>query len=202
LNSRSSSLATLLQVVNRGQDERPDYRLLKDFVEHQDEAAFEHLLERHARHVWSVCCRLLGNSADAEDAFQATFVVLIRSGRMIADRGPLGGWLYRVAYRVALRARAMAAKRRQMEQAAATPEVITAGARIDPDLSEALNDELGRLPEACRLAVVLCDVDGLTRNEAAAKLGWKVSTLAGDSSEAARCWRVDCGAAATRRPLY
>ncbi len=179
LARRFSPLATLLQVVKRGQDNRPDYRLLTDFVEHHDEQAFEHLLERHARHVWSVCCRLLGNSADAEDAFQATFVVLIRSGRMIADRGPLGGWLYRVAYRVALRARAMAARRRQMEQAAARPEVIAAGAPIEPDLSEAVITELGRLPEPCRLAVVLCDVDGLSRKEAAVKLGWKVSTLAG-----------------------
>jgi RNA polymerase sigma factor (sigma-70 family) len=152
---------------------------LTDFVEHQDEAAFEHLVERHARHVWSVCYRLLGNSADAEDAFQATFVVLIRSGRLIAERGPLGGWLYQVAYRVALKARAMAARRRQMEQAAATPEVAPTGSPIDPDLSEALNSELDRLPEPCRLAVLLCDLDGLPRKEAAAKLGWKDSTLAG-----------------------
>jgi RNA polymerase sigma factor (sigma-70 family) len=180
LNTRFSPLVTLLQAVKRGLDERPDHRLLADFLDHHDEEAFEHLVQRHARHVWSVCHRLLGNSADAEDAFQATFVVLIRSGRMIADRGPLGGWLYRVAYRVALRARAMVVRRRQKEQAAAaTAEAAASGTPIDPDLSEALNEELGRLPEACRLAVLLCDLDGLSRKEVAGKLGWKETTLAG-----------------------
>ncbi len=169
----------MLQAVKRGLDERSDSRLLADFLEHHDEEAFEHLVGRHARHVWSVCQRLLRNPADAEDAFQATFVVLIRSGRLIGDRGAVGGWLYGVAYRVALKARAMVARRRQKEEAAATADVAPSGSPIDPDLSEVLNEELGRLPETCRLAVGLCDLDGLSRKEASAKLGWKETTLAG-----------------------
>jgi RNA polymerase sigma factor (sigma-70 family) len=179
VDARVSPLALLLHAVKRDLDERSDHRLLADFVDRHDDEAFEHLVQRHARHVWSVCYRMLGNSADAEDAFQATFVVLIRSGRMIADRGPLGGWLYGVAYRVALKARAMVARRRQKEKAAATQNSTLVATPIDHDLSELLNEELGRLSEPCRLAVVLCDIDGLTRKEAAAKLGWKETTLSG-----------------------
>ncbi len=179
MDARFSPLNMLLQAVKRDLDDRSDHRLLADFVDRHDEEAFEHLVKRHARHVWSVCYRLLGNSADAEDAFQATFVVLIRSGRMIADRGPLGGWLYGVAYRVALKARAMVARRRQKEKATATHKSAPVAAPIDNDLAELLNKELGRLSEPCRLAVVLCDIDGLSRKDAAAKLGWKESTLSG-----------------------
>jgi RNA polymerase sigma factor (sigma-70 family) len=179
LSKRTSPLVMLLQTVKRGLDERPDSRLLEDFLEHRDEQAFAHLAQRHARHVWSVCRNVLKNSADAEDAFQATFVVLIRSGRMIGDRGAIGGWLYKVAHRVALKARVMVTKRRQKEEAAAKAVIVPDGLPINLDLADALNEELGRLPETCRLAIVLCDLDGLSRREASEKLGWKDTTLAG-----------------------
>jgi RNA polymerase sigma factor (sigma-70 family) len=179
LGTRTSQLPMLLQAFKRTLDERSDSQLLADFLDRHDQEAFEHLVYRHARHVWSICCRVLNNPADAEDAFQAAFIVLIRSGRMIADRGAIGGWLYKTAYRVALKARAMIAKRRQKEQAAVKAEIMPACSAADPDLSKILNEELGRLSEPCRLALLMCDLDGLTRKQASAQLGWKETTLAG-----------------------
>src|SRR5262249_38278078 len=109
-----------------GADAPTDGQLLEHFACRRDEAAFEALLERHGRMVWNVCWRVLANSSDAADAFQATFLVLVRKAGSIAKRDSVASWLYGVAHRVALDARAGAARRRAHERlraAPATPEV-------------------------------------------------------------------------------
>jgi RNA polymerase sigma-70 factor (ECF subfamily) len=136
-----------------------DGQLLESFLGAGGEAAFEALVRRHGPMVLGVCRRILGNAADADDAFQATFLVLLRKASIIRPRDLVGNWLYGVAYRTALRARAMAARRRAKEKevrAMAKPE-----ARVDDGLEEAirlLDQELNRLPEKYRLPVVLCEL--------------------------------------------
>lgn len=172
---RSAAFGTFLRTVGCATDTRTDARLLADFYAHRDEPAFATLVRRYQRTVWSVCARTLTDPADAEDAFQATFLVLARSGRMLTDRGSVGGWLYRVAERVARKARTMTIRRKRREQRARRPEAVTD--RTPDDLFDVVSDELGRLPEGHRLAVVLCDLDGLSRSDAAAQLGWPEGTL-------------------------
>src|SRR5947209_20429021 len=92
-------------------DDLSDSRLLEQFIHRRDEAAFATLMERHGPMVLGVCRRVLHDAQDAEDAFQATFLVLVRRAASIRQRAAVGGWLYQVAYRVALRARARAARR-------------------------------------------------------------------------------------------
>src|SRR5688572_5887754 len=103
--------ATLL----RGGEGLTDGQLLEDYLGRGDEAALAVLVQRHGPMVWGVCRRVLGNWHDAEDAFQATFLVLFRKAASLASRELLAGWLYRVAYRTALKARATAGKRKARE---------------------------------------------------------------------------------------
>ncbi|HEX5269029.1 MAG TPA: sigma-70 family RNA polymerase sigma factor, partial [Gemmataceae bacterium] len=155
-----------------------DRQLLERFTARRDEAAFAALVRRHGPMVHGVCRRVLGDAHDADDAFQATFLVLAGRAASVGKAESLGGWLYRVAYNTALKARARAAARRRREQ--------RAGERYCPDpLSEVsgrellgvLDEELQRLPERYRLPLVLCHMDGLTRDEAAVRLGCSLSTL-------------------------
>jgi RNA polymerase sigma factor (sigma-70 family) len=175
LATRHAAFGSLLHTVGRAVDARPDARLLADFFAHRDEAAFATLVRRHQRTVWAVCARTLPDQADAEDAFQATFLVLARSGQLLADGGGVGGWLYRVAERVARKARIMATNRKRRERRAGRPEAVTD--RPADDLFEVVSTELDRLPENHRLAVIVCDLDGLSRSAAAARLGWTEGTL-------------------------
>jgi RNA polymerase sigma factor (sigma-70 family) len=176
LAHRHAAFGSLLRVVGPAAEGRSDARLLADFYAHRDEAAFATLVKRHQRAVWGVCCRLLPNPADAEDAFQATFVVLARSGRLLADRGSVGGWLYRVAERVARKARTMTTQRSRRERKAGRPEAVPPEPPPD-ELFDIVSDELGKLPENHRLAVALCDLEGLSRADAAERLGWNEGTL-------------------------
>jgi RNA polymerase sigma factor (sigma-70 family) len=151
--------------------------LLGLFVEQGDEAAFEALLRRHGPLVWGVCRRMLGHH-DAEDAFQATFVVFARKAASIGQRERLAGWLYGVAYRTALKARAVATKRRTKERPlkdVSLPQEQPPGERRE--LWAVLDREVCRLPEKYRLPVVLCDLEGKGHKEAARQLGWPVGTL-------------------------
>jgi serpin B len=162
-----------------------DGQLLERFADHRDEAAFEALLLRHGPMVWNVCNRVLGNASDADDAFQATFLVLLRKARSIARRDSVGSWLHGVAYRVALDARARAVRRRTHEREGAT--MPTEEHRADATWTEVrrvLDEELRRLPEKYRAPLVLCYLEGKTNDEAAEQLGCSRGTIAGRLSRA------------------
>jgi RNA polymerase sigma factor (sigma-70 family) len=160
-----------------------DGDLLQRFITDRDEAAFTTLVRRHGPMVMGVCRRVLGNDADAEDACQATFLVLVRKAASIRPRGSVGGWLHGVAHNTARRARRMAARRRQHEQNAGhAPRAVGP----DPELRAAIDRELDRLPERYRSPVVLCDLEGMTRTEAARHLGWAEGTVASRLSRARR----------------
>jgi RNA polymerase sigma factor (sigma-70 family) len=156
---------------------RSDGQLLERFLTHQDDAAFAALVRSHGPMVLGVCRRILGNVADAEDAFQATFLVLVRRAHSLVSRSVVGDWLHGVARHTALKALAAAACRRTKEQAMARPEATAADVRND--WLPVLDDELARLPEKYRLPIVLCDLEGKKRREAAEQLGWPEGTVAG-----------------------
>jgi RNA polymerase sigma factor (sigma-70 family) len=156
-----------------------DGQLLGRFVEQRDEAAVAALVRRHSPMVWGVCRRILRNHHDAEDAFQAAFLVLVRRAAAIAPREMVGNWLYGVAYQTALKARATLAKRRTRErQVMAMPEIGVEPQDLWHDLQAVLDQELSRLPDKYRVAIVLCDLEGKTRTEAAQQLGVPPGTLA------------------------
>src|SRR5262249_13941203 len=155
-----------------------DGQLLKDYISRRDEAALAVLVQRHGPMVWGVCRRVLHNHHDAEDAFQATFLVLVRRAASIASPGLLANWLYGVAHQTALKARATAHKRKGREQQVADmPE--PAAVEQDPwnDLRPLLDQELSRLPDRYRAVLVLCDLEGETRKEAARQLGLPEGTV-------------------------
>jgi RNA polymerase sigma factor (sigma-70 family) len=155
-----------------------DGQLLAYFVQQGEAAAFEALLRRHGSMVWGVCCRVLHDPHDAEDAFQATFLVLLRKASSIRLPERLGGWLHGVAHRTALEARSLIARRRQQERpldASPHPE-----GRAESPWSEwlpLLDGELRRLPDKYRLPVVLCELEGRSRKEVAGQLGIPEGTL-------------------------
>lgn len=156
-----------------------DGELLGSFIEHHEEAALAALARRHGPMVWGVCRRLLTHH-DAEDAFQATFLVLVRKAASIVPRAMVGNWLYGVARQTALQARRAAARRRARE-VQVMPMPDTEGERQErwPDVQAALDEELSRLPNIYRAAVVLCDLEGRTRKEVARQLGVPEGTVGG-----------------------
>jgi RNA polymerase sigma factor (sigma-70 family) len=162
-----------------------DRQLLERFTSGRGasaEGAFEGLVLRHGPMVLQVCHNALGNATDAQDAFQATFLVLVRRSGSIRRLDSVGGWLYGVACRVAARARIDAAKRRVAERTGAlrVVEALDSDAANDPghaELSPALQSEVQRLPEKYRSVVVLCYWQGLTQEQAAAQLGCPLGTV-------------------------
>ena len=162
-------------------DAAADGDLLARFVQHRDEAALAELVRRHAPMVWGVCRRVLRDYHDTEDAFQATFVVLARKAAAVRDRALVANWLYGVAHQTAVRARAMAAKNaRRVRPDEGLPEAAAAeatGTALDAVLP-LLDEELSRLPDRLRSLIVLCDLEGKTRAEAAALLGCPEGTVA------------------------
>jgi RNA polymerase sigma factor (sigma-70 family) len=164
----------------RALGEQTDEELLERFVARQEEAAFAALVQRHGPMVLGVCRHLLINTHNVEDAFQAVFLVLVSKAASIRSRTLLAGWLYRVAYRVAMRARVHAARRherevRGVETMAAEPDAEV----IDPQLRPLLHEELNRLPEKYRAPLVLCYLQGKTHEEAARQLAWPIGTIKG-----------------------
>ena len=157
-----------------------DGQLLERFVNRNDssaEDAFTVLLERHGPMVWGVCRRLLPDRDAAADAFQATFLVLVRRATAVRVDDSLGPWLYGVSRRVAARARANSLRRGARETGGVE---AVAGPAPDPGRAERLSildEEIGRLPERQRATVVLCDLEGLPHDEAARRLGCPVGTL-------------------------
>src|SRR5271166_659097 len=157
-----------------------DGQLLEDYISRRDEAAFAALVRRYGPMVWGVCRRVLRNSHDAEDAFQATFLVLVRKAASIASRELLANWLYGVAHQTAMKARATAAKRMARErQVTEMPEPEAVPQDLWHDLQPLLDQELSRLPDKYRIAIVLCDLEGKTRKATARQLGLPEGTVAG-----------------------
>jgi RNA polymerase sigma factor (sigma-70 family) len=157
-----------------------DADLLRRFIAERDEAAFELLLWRHAAMVLHVCRQVLGDAEAADDAFQATFLVFVRKAGSIGRRESLGSWLYRVAYRIALKARAQTKKRAaepvELDRLAAPAETDDAEQR---ELRRILCEEVNRLPAKYRAPIVACFFEGKTHEEAAHQLGWPRGTVAG-----------------------
>lgn len=179
--SRISTLFRRLRsTLPLGEGAEPtDAELLERFVRRREAAAIEGLVRRYAFMVWGVCERVLGNHQDAEDAFQATFVVLVRRAASIKHRSAVGNWIYGVAHQTARKARATAAKRRGRErQVAVMPEPLIISRDLWPDLLPLVDAELSRLPDKYRAAIVLCDLKGITIKEAADRLGLPQGTLA------------------------
>lgn len=168
----------------------PDRELLARFVSTRDEESFSELVRRHGAMVLAVCRRVTGHAQDAEEAFQAAFLVLARRASHIDRPELLGNWLYGVAYRTALDARA--ARRRVKEHPMSDAPEPTAPPPQDDhgDLRAVIDEELARLPEKYRSAVVLCDLEGLSRKDAAARLCVPEGTL---SSRLAHARKVLAG---------
>ncbi len=158
--------------------------LFERILSNHDEPALSALVERHGPMVLGVCRRLLASPHDVEDAFQATFLILVRKARGLRDRHRLGPWLHGVAYRVAVRARADAARRRALEKLRARQECD--GSVQTPDRLIALEDqcltvdeEIAHLPAKQRAVIVLVDLEGQTQSEAARRLGWSEGSVRG-----------------------
>jgi len=172
-----------------------DAQLLDRFAAHRDEAAFELLLWRHERLVFGVCLRMLHDPHDAEDAFQATFLALALHAGRIAKREAVAGWLHKVAYRVALTARGRRARRGAREQLSGTAAHLAASPEAEvplesQELRRVLDEEIGRLPERFRSAVVLCYLEGKSVDEAAMLLGCPRGTVASRLARARERLRV------------
>jgi RNA polymerase sigma factor (sigma-70 family) len=164
--------------VCRDSAARTDGELLEGYLTAQDELAFEALLLRHGPMVLGVCRRVLRNEADAHDAFQATFLVFVRKAASIVPRARVGNWLHGVAYKTALKARAMSRQRRAKElQAMGSPQAPPAEA-VRHDLLARLDEALRGLPERYRAAIVLCHLEERSLQEAARQLGCPQGTVA------------------------
>jgi RNA polymerase sigma factor (sigma-70 family) len=160
--------------------DRTDGELLASFIEEKDEAAFETLVRRHGPMVLSVCRRIVGNHHDAEDAFQATLLVLARKASSVRPRAMVANWLHGVACRTAMKAKTMTAKRRVREaNVTEMPEPEAAPQDQWHDLQPIIDQELSGLPENYRLPIILCDLEGKSIKEATQQLGWPQGTLAG-----------------------
>ncbi len=159
-------------------DALSDRQLLEKFVHHREEAAFAALVRRHGPMVLGVCRRMLRHSHDAEDAFQATFLVLAEKAQHLRRPERLANWLYGVAYRTALHARQRAAHRSRLEREAAAMSAPISDPEFESqELRRILDEELHRLPEKYRAPLVLCYLEGKTNEEAARLLGWPVGSM-------------------------
>ncbi len=171
--------------------------LLERIVSSHDEPSLSALVERHGPMVLGVCRRLLASPHDVDDAFQATFLILVRKARALRDRHRLGPWLHGVAYRVAVRARSDAARRRALEQSAARAEIDGLNQAADrvvvrEEQCAAVDEEIAHLPAPQRCVIVLVDLEGQTQSEAARRLGWSENAVRG---------RLARGRAALRKRL-
>ncbi len=180
IDTLGATLRSIKRMFTHGVDaDLSDAELLERFLTQRDAEAFESLVGRHGPMVLSVCRGMLRDAHDAEDAFQATFLILVKKGRTIRGRDSLGGWLCQVAHRVAIQANAAAARRRMHERRAGQMAVATSteGPVAADDFLPALHEEVTRLPEKYRLAVVHCDLEGMTQAQAARQLRWRERTL-------------------------
>jgi RNA polymerase sigma factor (sigma-70 family) len=172
----------LLEIVRRRADPdatgpMADERLLARFVANGDPAAFELLVWRHGSLVYGTCRRVLGDAHAAEDAFQATFLALARKPRAVRSGAALAGWLHRVALRVANKLRASQARRNRAEQSAAQAHAVAPTDVEQTEVVAVVDEEIDRLPDRLRRAVVLCYLDGRTTEQAAQMLGCPRGTV-------------------------
>ena len=170
----------LCRVAHRDGAGMTDGQLLNAFVRQRDADALAALVHRHGPMVWGVCRRLLRSHQDAEDAFQATFLVLVHKAAAVRDKEAVANWLWGVAHQTAVRMRATMAKRHGREQPM-TDVAEPAAKEDDPgdDILPLLDRELSRLPDKYRVLIVLCDLEGKTRKEVALRLGCPEGTVAG-----------------------
>jgi RNA polymerase sigma factor (sigma-70 family) len=190
----NADLGSVLDHIRRlaGRD-GSDAELLQDFAARHEEGAFAAIVQRYGRLVLGVCRRVLGNVHDAEDAFQATFLVLARSAASIGKGEALPGWLHGVAYHMASKARRSAVRRRNHEMRARGAGLPTAPPQDKPqselalrELQAILDEEVRRLPAIYRTPFVLCCLEGQSKAEAARRLGWKEGTVSGRLARARR----------------
>jgi RNA polymerase sigma factor (sigma-70 family) len=173
-------LRSLVRLIHADNGAGADEELLARYHRDGDESAFTALVHRYGRLVWAVCRHQTRTDADAEDAFQATFLVFARNAGAIRKTSALGAWLHGVAYRVC-------AKARKAAQARAARERTVSRGEVSNDLPDsawdralaAVHDELARLPETLRIPFVLCCLEGKGTSVAAAQLGWKLGTFSG-----------------------
>ena len=158
-------------------DDHSDRQLVERALAGRDEAAFQTIVHRHGPMVYRVGWRVLLHLQDAEDAFQATFLVLARKLRTVRKRASLASWLHGVARRVALKAKAQSAGRRRLEQEVSRPATAPPDDVTWKELRSVLDAELGELPEKWRLPLILCYLEGRTQDEAASQLAWSKSAL-------------------------
>jgi RNA polymerase sigma factor (sigma-70 family) len=168
-----------------------DAQLLTRFFQAQEDAAFTALLARHGGMVYNVCRRVLSHASDAEDAFQAAFLVLVRKGATLRQPSGLASWLYGVAYRTARKVKARAAVRTKIERKAVAMQ-------LEPDVNDLtldelrgiLDEEIGQLPEKYALPLVLCYLEGKTNAQAATQLGWPDGSISRRLSRARELLRT------------
>jgi len=177
-HSLSAVVQQLRATAERDETRTTDGELLTRFLNRRNTEALEALVARHAPMVWSVCCRLLRDPLDAEDAFQATFLVLVQKAVTVAPRERVANWLYGVAQQTAVRLRAAAAKRGVREVPMNPMPEPAGGDARDDTLLALLDQELSRLPERSRTLIVLCDLEGRTRKQVAQQLGCPEGTVA------------------------
>jgi RNA polymerase sigma factor (sigma-70 family) len=178
--SKGSALLGIERIFNQGTlIGLSEGQLLRQFAA-GDELAFEAIVERHGPMVLKVCQRGLQHSRDVEDAFQATFLVLLRKAGALRDADGLGPWLHGVAFRVAARIRSNAARRPAEESRGARPEAVRFADELErTELRSLIDEEIHRLPERYRRAVVLCYLEGRTHEEAARRLRCSPGSLRG-----------------------
>ena len=156
-----------------------DGELLSRYQSGADQSAFAEIVRRYERAVLAACRQVLSNTADIEDAFQATFLSLVQQAKMVRHDGSLGGWLFAVAHRTAVRSYRTRTRQARRE-AGAKPASPSNDPGVELSWREAiaaLHQELDALPDRYRLPLILCYLDGLSREEAAARLGWKPGSV-------------------------
>src|SRR5579871_6538238 len=175
--SLESMVDHLHRVAAERDDSASDGELLRRFLQNRDPSVFELIVWRHGAMVQAVCRRVLGRRGEADDAFQATFLVLLRYAHSIRKADSLAGWLHGVAFRVAHRALRTLTTRQRIERQASQPEAQLPAVNDQPDLGPILHAEINRLPDRLRLPFVLCEVEGRAKNEAATMLSLPYGTV-------------------------
>lgn len=168
----------LRRLMGPAADQPTDRELLVRFGQ-GDESAFANLVDRHGAMVLNLCRRRLGDPHSADDAFQATFILLAQKAKSVPWQESIAGWLHQTAYRVCCKARVGASRRRFHESQAGAMKTTPTATAIDADFRDLLDEELERLPDKYRLPLVLCYLEGKSNEDAAAELRWTRGTLSG-----------------------